>query len=230
MPTPHFDSAVLIREAFTANTSDKLRAVLEESSINCEDGGRISSSSDGGAVDQVAGIVRKKTRESPTISPIAVLSLIDNDSDNEEDDISTDHVEIHNGGASTKNRKITNNKPNNKHRNVGVICNRGKVCKETFDKVVKTFECYFCKKLDLRKNPHQKHMNSVHKGLKPFKCLICLKRFSDRSNLRKHVDSVHLKLRPFKCPHQFCFQSFIRRRHLDKHIISRHSGHMATGL
>jgi hypothetical protein len=64
----------------------------------------------------------------------------------------------------------------------------------------KTHVCLFCGKIYNRKYGLKIHLRT-HTGYKPLKCKVCLRPFSDPSNLNKHV----------------------RKRDLDRHILSRHS-------
>lgn len=84
----------------------------------------------------------------------------------------------------------------------------------------KTHVCLFCGKIYNRKYGLKIHLRT-HTGYKPLKCKVCSRPFSDPSNLNKHVRLHSQGETPYRCP--FCGKILVRKRDLDRHIISRHS-------
>ena len=85
----------------------------------------------------------------------------------------------------------------------------------------KTHVCLFCGKIYNRKYGLKIHLRT-HTGYKPLKCKVCSRPFSDPSNLNKHVRLHSQGDTPYRCP--YCGKILVRKRDLDRHIISRHSG------
>lgn len=85
----------------------------------------------------------------------------------------------------------------------------------------KTHVCLFCGKIYNRKYGLKIHLRT-HTGYKPLKCKVCSRPFSDPSNLNKHVRLHSQGETPYRCP--YCGKILVRKRDLDRHIISRHSG------
>ncbi|XP_033159151.1 Krueppel-like factor 7 [Drosophila mauritiana] len=110
--------------------------------------------------------------------------------------------------------------------------------------------CIYCGKVYSRKYGLKIHIRT-HTGFKPLKCKFCLRPFGDPSNLNKHV-RLHLQTHPsssagvtdggaggaemdgdvdiegetdadYQC--HVCHKSFPRRRDLQRHMETRHSGH-----
>jgi len=86
----------------------------------------------------------------------------------------------------------------------------------------KTHVCLFCGKIYNRKYGLKIHLRT-HTGYKPLKCKVCSRPFSDPSNLNKHVRLHSQGDTPYRCP--YCGKILVRKRDLDRHIMSRHSGH-----
>jgi DNA-directed RNA polymerase subunit RPC12/RpoP len=86
----------------------------------------------------------------------------------------------------------------------------------------KTHVCLFCGKIYNRKYGLKIHLRT-HTGYKPLKCKVCSRPFSDPSNLNKHVRLHSQGETPYKC--MWCGKILVRKRDLDRHIMSRHSGH-----
>ena len=84
----------------------------------------------------------------------------------------------------------------------------------------KTHVCLFCGKIYNRKYGLKIHLRT-HTGYKPLKCKVCSRPFSDPSNLNKHVRLHSQGDTPYRCP--YCGKILVRKRDLDRHIISRHS-------
>ena len=84
----------------------------------------------------------------------------------------------------------------------------------------KSHVCLFCGKIYNRKYGLKIHLRT-HTGYKPLKCKVCSRPFSDPSNLNKHVRLHSQGETPYRCP--FCGKILVRKRDLDRHIISRHS-------
>jgi hypothetical protein len=84
----------------------------------------------------------------------------------------------------------------------------------------KTHVCLFCGKIYNRKYGLKIHLRT-HTGYKPLKCKVCLRPFSDPSNLNKHVRLHSQGETPYRCP--YCDKILVRKRDLDRHILSRHS-------
>lgn len=87
--------------------------------------------------------------------------------------------------------------------------------------------CIYCGKVYSRKYGLKIHIRT-HTGFKPLKCKFCLRPFGDPSNLNKHV-RLHLQsnvsnapVEGYKCT--LCNKTLARRRDLQRHIESRHSG------
>ncbi|XP_037944650.1 sal-like protein 1 [Teleopsis dalmanni] len=87
--------------------------------------------------------------------------------------------------------------------------------------------CIYCGKVYSRKYGLKIHIRT-HTGFKPLKCKFCLRPFGDPSNLNKHV-RLHLQtggsgtnVEGYKC--HLCHKTLARRRDLQRHIESRHSG------
>ena len=85
----------------------------------------------------------------------------------------------------------------------------------------KTHVCLFCGKIYNRKYGLKIHLRT-HTGYKPLKCKVCSRPFSDPSNLNKHVRLHSQGDTPYRCP--YCGKILVRKRDLDRHIMSRHSG------
>ncbi len=85
----------------------------------------------------------------------------------------------------------------------------------------KTHVCLFCGKVYNRKYGLKIHLRT-HTGYKPLKCKVCSRPFSDPSNLNKHVRLHSQGDTPYRCP--YCGKILVRKRDLDRHIMSRHSG------
>ncbi len=85
----------------------------------------------------------------------------------------------------------------------------------------KTHVCLFCGKIYNRKYGLKIHLRT-HTGYKPLKCKVCSRPFSDPSNLNKHVRLHSQGDTPYRCP--YCSKILVRKRDLDRHVISRHSG------
>ena len=85
----------------------------------------------------------------------------------------------------------------------------------------KTHVCLFCGKIYNRKYGLKIHLRT-HTGYKPLKCKVCSRPFSDPSNLNKHVRLHSQGDTPYRCP--YCGKILVRKRDLDRHVISRHSG------
>lgn len=90
----------------------------------------------------------------------------------------------------------------------------------------KTHVCLFCGKIYNRKYGLKIHLRT-HTGYKPLKCKVCSRPFSDPSNLNKHVrlhsqgETAYGNTSPYRCP--YCGKILVRKRDLDRHIISRHT-------
>ncbi|CAF0708679.1 unnamed protein product [Brachionus calyciflorus] len=84
----------------------------------------------------------------------------------------------------------------------------------------KTHVCLFCGKIYNRKYGLKIHLRT-HTGYKPLKCKVCSRPFSDPSNLNKHVRLHSQGDTPYRCP--YCGKILVRKRDLDRHILSRHS-------
>jgi uncharacterized C2H2 Zn-finger protein len=84
----------------------------------------------------------------------------------------------------------------------------------------KTHVCLFCGKIYNRKYGLKIHLRT-HTGYKPLKCKVCARPFSDPSNLNKHVRLHSQGETPYRCP--YCGKILVRKRDLDRHIISRHA-------
>ncbi len=84
----------------------------------------------------------------------------------------------------------------------------------------KTHVCLFCGKIYNRKYGLKIHLRT-HTGYKPLKCKVCSRPFSDPSNLNKHVRLHSQGETPYRCP--YCGKILVRKRDLDRHIMSRHS-------
>lgn len=107
--------------------------------------------------------------------------------------------------------------------------------------------CIYCGKVYSRKYGLKIHIRT-HTGFKPLKCKFCLRPFGDPSNLNKHV-RLHLQTHPgnatgsgeggaggagsdvdiegeadagYQC--HLCHKSFPRRRDMQRHMETRHSG------
>lgn len=91
----------------------------------------------------------------------------------------------------------------------------------------KTHVCLFCGKIYNRKYGLKIHLRT-HTGYKPLKCKVCLRPFSDPSNLNKHVRLHSQGETPYRCP--YCDKILVRKRDLDRHILSRHSNNNANLL
>jgi len=91
----------------------------------------------------------------------------------------------------------------------------------------KTHVCLFCGKIYNRKYGLKIHLRT-HTGYKPLKCKVCLRPFSDPSNLNKHVRLHSQGETPYRCP--YCDKILVRKRDLDRHILSRHSSSHANLL
>ncbi len=88
-------------------------------------------------------------------------------------------------------------------------------------KAKKSHVCLFCGKLYNRKYGLKIHLRT-HTGYKPLKCKVCSRPFSDPSNLNKHVRLHNSQSEtPYRC--SYCDKILIRKRDLDRHILSRHS-------
>lgn len=85
----------------------------------------------------------------------------------------------------------------------------------------KTHVCLFCGKIYNRKYGLKIHLRT-HTGYKPLKCKVCSRPFSDPSNLNKHVRLHSQGDTPYRCP--YCGKILVRKRDLDRHIMSRHNG------
>ncbi|XP_011187133.2 protein snail [Zeugodacus cucurbitae] len=91
--------------------------------------------------------------------------------------------------------------------------------------------CIYCGKVYSRKYGLKIHIRT-HTGFKPLKCKFCLRPFGDPSNLNKHV-RLHLQsnvpntpVEGYKCT--LCNKTLARRRDLQRHIESRHSGDVGS--
>lgn len=91
----------------------------------------------------------------------------------------------------------------------------------------KTHVCLFCGKIYNRKYGLKIHLRT-HTGYKPLKCKVCSRPFSDPSNLNKHVRLHSQGDTPYRCP--YCGKILVRKRDLDRHIMSRHSGKEISDL
>ncbi|XP_030385772.1 sal-like protein 1 [Scaptodrosophila lebanonensis] len=97
--------------------------------------------------------------------------------------------------------------------------------------------CIYCGKVYSRKYGLKIHIRT-HTGFKPLKCKFCLRPFGDPSNLNKHV-RLHLQTNSpssgaidcgtgepdtagYQC--QLCPRTLARRRDLQRHMETRHSG------
>ena len=90
----------------------------------------------------------------------------------------------------------------------------------------KTHVCLFCGKIYNRKYGLKIHLRT-HTGYKPLKCKVCSRPFSDPSNLNKHVRLHSQGETPYRCP--YCGKVLVRKRDLDRHIISRHTSSSSGG-
>ncbi|KAK6621110.1 hypothetical protein RUM43_011416 [Polyplax serrata] len=81
--------------------------------------------------------------------------------------------------------------------------------------------CIYCGKVYSRKYGLKIHIRT-HTGYKPLKCKYCLRPFGDPSNLNKHVRLHARGQTPYNC--QFCGKILVRRRDLERHVKSKHSG------
>lgn len=91
----------------------------------------------------------------------------------------------------------------------------------------KTHVCLFCGKIYNRKYGLKIHLRT-HTGYKPLKCKVCSRPFSDPSNLNKHVRLHSQGDTPYRCP--YCGKILVRKRDLDRHIMSRHPDKDITDL
>ena len=89
----------------------------------------------------------------------------------------------------------------------------------------KTHVCLFCGKIYNRKYGLKIHLRT-HTGYKPLKCKVCSRPFSDPSNLNKHVRLHSQGETPYRCP--YCGKVLVRKRDLDRHIMSRHTTSAST--
>ena len=90
----------------------------------------------------------------------------------------------------------------------------------------KTHVCLFCGKIYNRKYGLKIHLRT-HTGYKPLKCKVCSRPFSDPSNLNKHVRLHSQGETPYRCP--YCGKVLVRKRDLDRHIMSRHNTSLNDG-
>jgi DNA-directed RNA polymerase subunit RPC12/RpoP len=91
----------------------------------------------------------------------------------------------------------------------------------------KSHVCLFCGKIYNRKYGLKIHLRT-HTGYKPLKCKVCLRPFSDPSNLNKHVRLHSQGDTPYRCP--YCSKILVRKRDLDRHIMSRHTQNNGDAL
>jgi hypothetical protein len=84
----------------------------------------------------------------------------------------------------------------------------------------KSHVCLFCGKVYNRKYGLKIHLRT-HTGYKPLRCKVCSRPFSDPSNLNKHVRLHSQGETPYRC--SYCDKILIRKRDLDRHILSRHT-------
>ncbi|XP_067648085.1 protein snail [Eurosta solidaginis] len=87
--------------------------------------------------------------------------------------------------------------------------------------------CIYCGKVYSRKYGLKIHIRT-HTGFKPLKCKFCMRPFGDPSNLNKHV-RLHMQTNVNQTPIEgyqctLCNKTLARRRDLQRHMESRHSG------
>ncbi|XP_058824829.1 zinc finger protein 665-like [Topomyia yanbarensis] len=85
-------------------------------------------------------------------------------------------------------------------------------------------KCEVCGKTFSLKRRLQQHVN-IHTGERPYKCEICGKAFIQQGNLILHR-VIHSGLRSHKC--KMCGKGFLHKHHLQKHVISCHTGEQAN--
>lgn len=181
-----------------------------------------------------ANIAQQQHPRTTKSTPPMCISLTDSESEDHESDAHKDGIETHKKNFRIKKQKSAGIKATTTRQ----VCMSIYRCKETFESwdemmyhleryhangIIRSYQCYLCKKLCSRPLDLTRHIQSVHTGLKPFQCQTCLRRFGAKGSLKVHINRIHAGERIFQCPNQLCLRWFDSKASLVIHIDSLHS-------